>query len=248
MENPVQIFEHEKFGKVRVVTLYGEPWFVAADVARNLGYSNPRKAVKDHVYDEDKKADVTIRYASSNGVVQNRNMIVINESGMYALIFGSKLPAAKEFKHWVTFEVLPSIRKYGYYSIFGNETAPAKNARSEAQKTAAVVYVLLLSNGLIKIGHSGKICARIAEIKRETKSTVEKIYISLLMPHDIARQIERLCLENFSSRHVEGEIFSASFEEVCAAVDTFAKNLYVLPQFMNSIITLNTRIVDKKLN
>ena len=164
MENQIQIFEHEKFGKVRVVTIDGEPWFVAADVARNLGYSNPRKAVKDHVYDEDKKADVTIRYASSNGVVQNRNMIVINESGMYALIFGSKLPAAKEFKHWVTFEVLPSIRKTGSYSIFGNEPAPAKNARSEAQKRAAVVYVLLLSNGLIKIGHSGKICARIAEI------------------------------------------------------------------------------------
>ena len=242
MENPVQIFEHEKFGKVRFVMIDGEPWFVGVDIARNLGYSNTKDAIKKHVDDEDKRGS---RITTPYGV---QNMILVNESGMYALIFGSKLPAAKEFKHWVTFEVLPSIRKTGSYSIFGNEPAPAKNARSEAQKRAAVVYVLLLSNGLIKIGHSGKICARIAEIERQTKSKIVDVCISLLMPRDIARQIERLCLKKFSSRRIEGEFFSVSFEEVCAAVDTFAKNLYVLPQFMNSIITLNTGIVDKKLN
>ena len=236
MEHEAQIFEHDQFGSVRVVMIDGEPWFVAADVARNLGYSNPRKAVKDHVYDEDKNT-VTIRY----GIVQgNPNMTVINESGMYALIFGSKLPAAKEFKHWVTFEVLPAIRKYGYYSIFGNETAPVpapmKNARSEAQKRPARVYAAEMSNGLVKIGNSSIVRPRVAKIKRETKSKVVDIYISPLMTRENARLIEWACQKNFSSRRVEGEFFSAPFEEVCTEINC-----------MVNIIRADI-VVDKKIN
>ena len=107
-----QIFEHEQFGKVRIVVIDGKPWFVAVDLCRALGYTNSRKALADHVDDEDKNT-VTIRY----GIPGNPNMTVINESGMYALIFGSQLPAAKKFKRWVTNEVLPSIRETGSYSV-----------------------------------------------------------------------------------------------------------------------------------
>lgn len=107
--NEVQIFENEEFGKVRTVTIDNEPWFVGKDVAEALGYSNPRKAIGDHVVEEDK--GVT-KWDTLGG---NQDFVIINESGLYALIFGSKLESAKKFKHWVTKEVLPSIRKTGSY-------------------------------------------------------------------------------------------------------------------------------------
>lgn len=103
-----QLFNfHEQ--QVRTVTINNEPYFVGNDVATILGYSNYRNAVVNHVDKED-KLRTKIEYAG-----QNRNMTVINESGLYSLILGSKLPTAKEFKHWVTSEVLPSIRKHGAY-------------------------------------------------------------------------------------------------------------------------------------
>ena len=112
-----QVFEHEQFGKIRIVVIDSKPWFVAVDVCRALGYKNSRKALKDHVDDEDKRPDVTIRYLSSNGVVQNRKVTVINKSGVYSLILDSQLPKAKEFRHWVTSEVLPQIDETGSYSV-----------------------------------------------------------------------------------------------------------------------------------
>lgn len=110
MDTTIQVFENVDFGKVRIVEVNGEPWFVGKDVAEILGYSNTRDALSKHVDDED-KADVAIHDGR-----QNRNMTVINESGLYSLILSSKLQSAKEFKHWVTAEVLPSIRKTGKYS------------------------------------------------------------------------------------------------------------------------------------
>lgn len=109
-ENQIKVFENVDFGKVRIIEMNGEPWFVGKDAAEILGYSNTRDALSKHVDDED-KADVAIHDGR-----QNRNMTVINESGLYSLILSSKLPSAKEFKHWVTAEVIPSIRKTGKYS------------------------------------------------------------------------------------------------------------------------------------
>lgn len=109
--NGIQIFNSEEFGRVRLVLINDEPWIVGKDVAQALGYSNHRDALYKHVDAEDKNT-VAIR----DGIQGNPNMTIINESGMYALIFGSKLPSAKRFKHWVTSEVLPTIRKTGRYS------------------------------------------------------------------------------------------------------------------------------------
>ncbi|MCC4332691.1 antirepressor [Limosilactobacillus reuteri] len=95
--------------QVRTVTIDNEPYFVGNDVSKTLGYSNYRNTVNSHVDDEDRLC-TQIKYAG-----QNREVTVINESGLYSLILGSKLPTAKEFKHWVTSEVLPSIRKHGAY-------------------------------------------------------------------------------------------------------------------------------------
>lgn len=108
--NKLKIFENPEFGAIRTMEIDGEPWFVGKDVATALGYSNPRKAIADHVEQEDKNT-VTIR----DGIKGNPNMTVINESGVYSLILSSKLPTAKAFKRWVTSEVLPTIRKTGGY-------------------------------------------------------------------------------------------------------------------------------------
>ena len=105
--NELQIFNSEEFGDIRTVTIKNEPWFVGKDVAVSLGYKDTSDALKKHVADEDK---LTRCFADSG---QNRQMYIINESGLYALIFGSKLESAKRFKHWVTSEVLPAIRKTG---------------------------------------------------------------------------------------------------------------------------------------
>lgn len=112
MENKaLQVFNNPEFGSVRTVVIDEEPWFIGADVATALGYTNPRKALGDHVDGEDKNT-VTIR----DGIKGNPNKTVVNESGMYSLIISSKLPTAKKFKHWVTSEVLPDIRKHGLYA------------------------------------------------------------------------------------------------------------------------------------
>lgn len=106
----IETFNNKDFGPLRSMMINNEPWFVGKDVADILGYSNSRKAIADHVDDEDKTDGVTIR----DSIGREQNPVVINESGLYSLILSSKLPAAKKFKHWVTSEVLPSIRKKGY--------------------------------------------------------------------------------------------------------------------------------------
>lgn len=107
--NNLQIFNSPEFGQVRTIQQNGEPWFVGKDVAEILGYKDTSDAMKKHVDIEDK---LTRRFADSG---QNREMYIINESGLYSLILSSKMPKAKEFKRWVTSEVIPAIRKHGGY-------------------------------------------------------------------------------------------------------------------------------------
>jgi anti-repressor protein len=144
----LKIFENPAFGKVRVVEQGGEPWFVGKDVAEILGYSNTPKAIRDHVDDEDKLAE---RIVLSG---QNREVAIINESGLYSLILSSKMPKAKEFKRWVTAEVLPAIRKTGGY-IAGSEKM------SDAELMAKAV---LVAQATIKERD-----ARIAELESDTQ-------------------------------------------------------------------------------
>lgn len=108
----IEIFKSDEFNEIRTMVIDGEPWFVGKDIAENLGYSNTRKAVIDHVDIEDKKDGVTIR----DSIGRDQTPTFINESGLYSLILSSKLPQAKKFKRWVTSEVLPSIRKHGLYA------------------------------------------------------------------------------------------------------------------------------------
>lgn len=107
----LQIFKNAEFGSVRTITVEGEPYFVGKDVAEILGYSNTRKALSDHVDEEDKG----VTKCDTPGGMQD--LTVINESGLYSLILSSKMPNAKRFKRWVTSEVLPTIRRHGLYAM-----------------------------------------------------------------------------------------------------------------------------------
>ena len=106
----LKVFENAEFGSVRTTTVNGEIMFVGKDVAEILGYSNPRKAIIDHIDEEDK---VVTKCDTLGG---KQDLTMINESGLYSLILSSKMPNAKKFKHWVTADVLPAIRKTGMYA------------------------------------------------------------------------------------------------------------------------------------
>ena len=109
VQTQLKVFEHKQFGKVRTITLDGEPWMVGNDIAVALGYSNPRDALVKHVDNEDKGV------AKCDTLGGRQNLTIINESGLYALVLSSKLPDARKFRRWITSEVLTSIRKHGAY-------------------------------------------------------------------------------------------------------------------------------------
>lgn len=111
--NELQTFKNQEFGSVRTLVINNEPWFIGKDVADVLGYKNQRDAISKHVDSEDKNT-VAIHDGITRG---NPNQTIINESGLYALIFGSKLESAQKFKRWVTSEVLPALRKTGQYQV-----------------------------------------------------------------------------------------------------------------------------------
>ena len=129
MNKEIKIFTSDIFGEIRTCQVNNQIMFVGKDVATALGYSNSRKALLDHVDDEDKTDGVTIRDA----IGRNQKAVFINESGLYALILSSKLPQAKAFKRWVTSEVLPQIRKTGGY-------IPTKDAQGRQLSNEEIIH------------------------------------------------------------------------------------------------------------
>lgn len=124
----LQMFKNPQFGSVRIVEQGGNPWFVGKDVAEALGYKNPQRTVREYVDDEDKGVTEMVTPGGA------QEILIINESGLYSLILSSKMPDAKKFKHWITAEVLPAIRKNGGY-INGQE------ALSDAEIMARALVV-----------------------------------------------------------------------------------------------------------
>ena len=131
MTSELKVFENPAFGQVRTVEIDNEPWFVGKDVAEALGYAKPENAIATHVEAEDK----TTTLIQGTGSNYKSKTVVINESGLYSLILSSKLPGAKEFKRWVTSEVIPSIRKTGGY-IKGQETMTPDELMAKALMVA----------------------------------------------------------------------------------------------------------------
>ena len=143
MENKLQVYANEEFGKVRVLEIDDQPWFVGKDVAYALGYERATKAIQDHVDEEDKDG-IPIQ----DSIGRQQNTPVINESGLYSLILSSKLPKAKKFKRWVTSEVLPSIRRHGAYIT--EETLARMYQSSEF--ASELLDRLLLGLGSCRVG------------------------------------------------------------------------------------------------
>ena len=130
--NEITVFSNEIFGNVRTIQIDGEPWFVGKDIAGILGYSNPRDALANHVFEEDKGVE---KLDTLGGV---QSLAIINESGLYSLIFNSRLESAKKFKHWVTSEVIPQIRKTGSYHAPKTYAEALRRLADEAEKMEAL--------------------------------------------------------------------------------------------------------------
>lgn len=133
--NDIVVFNNKDFGEIRTLYTNGEVWFVGKDVATALGYSNTRDAIASHVDEEDsrilKKSEIT------TFDIPTRGLTVINESGLYSLVLSSKLPSAREFKHWVTSEVLPTIRKTGAYQVLQKPSAEITALRAQLWRDLA---------------------------------------------------------------------------------------------------------------
>jgi prophage antirepressor-like protein len=146
----LQIFNNAEFGSIRTLMINDEPYFVGKDVAESLGYSNTKDALTTHVDAEDKM--VIQRSENTTFEIPNRGLTVINESGLYSLVFSSKMPNAKKFKRWVTSEVLPTIRKHGVYAVdeLLNDPdmliAALTKLKVEREKTNALMATVAVQN------------------------------------------------------------------------------------------------------
>lgn len=133
MTNQIQVFNNTEFGNIRTLEINGEPYFVGKDVATALGYKETAKAVREHVDADDKGVSVLDTPGGKQQIT------VINESGLYSLIFASKLPSAKRFKRWVTSEVLPMLRKTGKYSLTDDEPEQPPVSLKERMEIAKLI-------------------------------------------------------------------------------------------------------------
>ena len=253
-ENPVQIFEHEQFGKIRVVVINGVPYFVGIDVARALGYKNGSRDVNRHV-DKSDRVEYRLFFPAEAEVPdgtpgQTRKVTLINKSGVYSLILDSQLPKAKEFRHWVTSEVLEAIDKTGSYSIVDKPKAKSKPApnprRRAAQLRDSHVYAFLMSDNTVKIGVAGDVEVRKPQIERKYNLTVVNYHYSPLMTRKDALHLETTCKKILSPYRTEGEFFSVNFITACAIIDSYSKILDERSDFNRAekILTVASMMAD----
>ena len=196
MENNLEIFTNPEFGNIRIIEKNGEPWFIGKDVAEALGYEASRNAITKHVDDEDK---LTHQISASG---QNRNMTVINESGLYSLILSSKLPNAKKFKRWVTSEVLPAIRKHGNY------TAPKQESKSKS-----IDLEIRLNNSKARMASEYRRIAEMTDIK-EYKHICQQKAVEVLAGMPLL-PMEAVTEKTYSATDI-GKMFGVSKNKIGA--------------------------------
>lgn len=204
--NELQIFNNPEFGQLRTVTIDNDLWFVGKDVAEILGYAKPKNAIATHIDADDRRG------APIQGPLGGtQEMTVINESGVYSLIFSSKLPNAKRFKKWVTTEVLPSVRKTGSY------TAP--QAMSQAQLIAAQAQVLVeMEQKMLSIQSQAEAIQSQQEALAQRVDTAIKVFSRPSEDHwrgDMDQAIKDLCEERgYNALKVRGDMYR-ELEQKC---------------------------------
>lgn len=179
--NDIQIFNNPQFGEVRAVTIDNEPWFVGKDVADRLGYSNPRKALADHVDGDDKG----VTKCDTLGGVQE--LTIINESGLYSLVLSSKLPTAKAFRRWITSEVIPSIRKNGMYGADPEELERLR--RSNAVLRDWLDLLAARKRDLVEIQYE---CEKIRKSRDDAKAYYMEVKANYSKWCDLVRTFDNL--------------------------------------------------------
>jgi len=233
MQNPFQLFNHPKFGQVRVAQIDGEIFFVGKDVAKALGYERPDMALKRHVDERDKRTLLVATFQCMKGTRGGqRRMTVIKESGLYALILSSHAPFAQEFKHWVTSEVLPSVIKTGSYTLAAFNATPAALPADDSKELnrlrkqltitenfeLAVVYILLMSDGTVKVGMTKDLSERIKQIQAQTGRNVLNFKSTPFMLIKDARELESALKEKFAAYKISGEYFDMRFVDACESI------------------------------
>lgn len=214
MNNPFQLFNNPKFGKVRVAQIDGEIFFVGKDVAKALGYERSDMAIKRHVDERDKRILLVATFRTGEGVkCGQRRMTVINESGLYALIIRANTKEALEFKHWLINEVLPSRRKTVSCSI-----RLRKQLTTAETLELSVVYILLMSDGTVKIGLTKDLTERIKQIQAQTGREVLNYKSTPFMSVNRARELESALKEKFAEYQISGEYFDMRFVDACKEI------------------------------
>lgn len=219
-DNALIKFNNDNFGNVRALLIDGEPWFVGKDVAKALGYKRERDALKQHVPDKYKK----LWQITTSG--QRRNVTLINEAGLYKLIFASKLPSAEKFSDWVCEDVMPTLRK----TVFCiNEAWIKQLAQKLAESVASTqpqtkcVYILKMSNESVKIGVTGNFRQRARAIETGSSLSVIDWCHTEYLPSEVAYSIEAECHKIFANCKIQGEFFDATFTEVKTELSNFAE-------------------------
>lgn len=245
MDNPVQIFTDEEFGEVRVRGDLDNPLFCLGDLCRILGL-RVDKVVERLKKDASSKEPLSKGEPLFDGVLSKypvqtaggvQLMYFVNEDGFYDVLFDSRKPIAKRLRKWVTAVVLPSLRKYGTYSLTG-ETAPAAVAkpakvknpnRVAGQKTPAGIYAAKVGDK-VKIGHSHDAEKRLPHIKGLTEKTY---YQTALFPRKIARLLEWACHTIFAPYALGNELFDIEYDEACRIIKTLEKLIVGLSKVDN---------------
>lgn len=250
--NQLQIFENPEFGAVRTVELNGDPWLVGKDVAQALGYSNTRDALAKRVDPEDKGV------ANCDTLGGSQAVTIINESGLYSLVLSSKLPTARKFRHWVTSEVLPSIRRHGLYAadellnnpdlmIQAMEALKAERAKNQQltekvrQDAPKVLFAesVEASNHSILIFDLAKILRqngvqiggnRLFEWMRENSYLIKRKGSDWNMPTQRSMEMGLFEIKESSHIHSDGHVSITKTPKVTGKGQTYFINLFLSKQ------------------
>lgn len=208
MNNEITVFKNNHFGSIRTVMLNNEPYFVGKDVAEALGYAKARNAISKHVDDEDKK--VAPIQGSPGGI---QTMTIINESGLYSLIMSSKLPNAKQFKRWVTSEVLPAIRKTGTYG----ELDIQKIIGMTVSETVKQLLPLLQQ---ASTSEEEEIVVRKRQ-RRKPAGIIEKL------PRDLRNVVDdMLCSERYTYKDIANMLAEDGIQISLTSISRYARNFF----------------------